>query len=193
MNKYKIFRNDTILENSKMILRPMKMADTEGFWKLTQDETMWIYFTSDLSKRGELENWVKEALDLFEKDIRLPFTIIDKESNSVAGSTSLMNYSIRDKRIEIGSTWIANQFQRKGINQESKKLLINYCFEELRVERLEFKTDVLNKAARGGLLKAGLLEEGILRSHTLMTHNRRRDTIYYSMLRGEWEKQSNDL
>ncbi len=181
------FRTDILLENSNVILRPMKITDLDNFWSLTQDESMWIYFTQNLSIKSELENWVKDALDQFNKDIRLPFTITDKESGSIAGSTSLINYSERDKRVEIGSTWISKAFQGKGINQLSKKLLINHCFEKLGIERLEFKTDVLNKAARGGLIKAGLFEEGILRSHTLMTNNRRRDTIYYSILRKEWE------
>jgi N-acetyltransferase len=35
--------------------------------------------------------------------------------------------------------------------------------------------------------KIGATEEGILRSHTLMHDGRRRDTIYYSILRPEWE------
>jgi len=53
-------------------------------------------------------------------------------------------------------------------------------------ERVEFKTDVLNMPARKALLKFGAKEEGVLRSHTLMNHNRRRDTIYYSVLKSEW-------
>jgi RimJ/RimL family protein N-acetyltransferase len=56
------------------------------------------------------------------------------------------------------------------------------------MKRVEIKTDVLNLPARKALQKIGAVEEGILRSHTLMTHGRRRDTIYYSFLEGEWEK-----
>ncbi len=64
--------------------------------------------------------------------------------------------------------------------------MIKYCFEELEFERVELKTDVLNLPARKAMIRLGLKEEGILRSHTLMTHNRRRDTIYYSVLKSEW-------
>jgi RimJ/RimL family protein N-acetyltransferase len=53
---------------------------------------------------------------------------------------------------------------------------------------VEFKTDVLNQKARKALLKIGATEEGVLRSHTLMPHGRRRDTIYYSVLRDEWDR-----
>ena len=34
--------------------------------------------------------------------------------------------------------------------------------------------------------KVGLIKEVVLRNHTLMTHNRRRDTLYYSVLKEEW-------
>ena len=65
--------------------------------------------------------------------------------------------------------------------------MLKYAFETLEFERVEIKTDVLNVPARKALLRIGAKEEGILRSHTLMTHGRRRDTIYYSILRSEWE------
>ena len=64
--------------------------------------------------------------------------------------------------------------------------MLQYAFESLNLERVEFKTDVLNLQARKALKKIGAIEEGILRSHTLMTNNRRRDTIYYSILKNEW-------
>jgi RimJ/RimL family protein N-acetyltransferase len=75
-----------------------------------------------------------------------------------------------------------------------KKLLLTFCFENIGLARVEFKTDVLNVQARKALKNIGAIEEGVLRSHTLMTRERRRDTIYYSILKQEWEyvKREND-
>jgi RimJ/RimL family protein N-acetyltransferase len=64
--------------------------------------------------------------------------------------------------------------------------MLQHAFGELEMLRVEFKTDVLNLPARQALLRLGATEEGVLRSHTLMTQGRRRDSIYYSFLRGEW-------
>jgi len=55
------------------------------------------------------------------------------------------------------------------------------------MQRVEIKTDVLNMAARKAVAKIGMVEEGILRSHTQMIRNRRRDSIFYSLLKSEWE------
>jgi RimJ/RimL family protein N-acetyltransferase len=51
---------------------------------------------------------------------------------------------------------------------------------------VEFKTDVLNERAKQGLRKVGGREEGVLRSHMTMWNDRRRDSIYFSVLKNEW-------
>ena len=165
----------------------MISEDYNSFERLTEDGSMWIYFTSDLSVKNELHIWIDTALDEIRNKSRLAFSIIDKSSGNPIGSTSFGNISDRDKRIEIGWTWISKEFQGKGINGQIKYLMLKYAFETIDIERVEIKTDVLNLPARKALLRIGAKEEGVLRSHSLMTHGRRRDTIYYSILRSEWE------
>jgi len=177
---------DLKLQTGNILLRPTIVEDIAGFAGLTTDKTMWIYFTNDLSDKTELENWVNDALIQKDNKTRLPFTIIDKKTNNLIGSTSFGNISYRDKRIEIGWTWLGKNFWGKGVNDEVKHLMFRYCFENLDFVRVECKTDVLNIPARKALTRMNMTEEGILRSHTLMTNNRRRDTIYYSILKTEW-------
>ena len=170
------------------MLRPLRSDDNKLFEKLTGNKSMWVYFTNDLSDIYELQNWTKTALMDIKDKIRLAFTIVEKSTGNVIGSTSFGNISSVDRRIEIGLTWITWEFQGKGINNQIKYLMLKYLFEKLDFERAEFKTDVLNLPARKALLRIGAKEEGVLRSHTLMAHGRRRDTIYYSVLRSEWEE-----
>ncbi|MFZ1291535.1 MAG: GNAT family protein [Melioribacteraceae bacterium] len=176
-----------ILENSNILLRPIKSTDFQDFPKITNDKSLWYYFTSDLSNIDELKIWVETAINDLQNKIRLPFTIFYKPENIIVGSTSFGNFSQRDSRIEIGWTWVSKNYQGKGINDQVKFLMLQYCFEKLNLVRVEFKTDVLNVYARNALKRIGAKEEGILRTHTLMTNNRRRDTIYYSVLKYEWQ------
>ena len=177
---------DLKLENETVLLRPTVKEDIPEFVDLTADRSMWTYFTHDLSNATELENWVKNALTEKKNKTRIPFTIIYKPTGTIAGATSFGNISVRDKRIEIGWTWLGKDFQGTGINKQVKYLMLSYCFDTLDFERVEIKTDVLNMPARKALLKMHITEEGILRSHTLMTSGRRRDTIYYGVLKQEW-------
>lgn len=94
--------------------------------------------------------------------------------------------SMHDLKLEIGWSWLGAGFRSSGINRHAKFAMMQYAFEEINFERVEFKTDVLNERARQGLRKIGGVEEGILRSHMTMWNNRRRSSIYYSVLKNEW-------
>lgn len=171
-----------VLQNESMMLRPLVMEDLALMLPLTSDPEMWKYYTHDLSTLEGIESWAAPAFN----QERLQFGVFDKETNQLMGSTAFGNISERDLRLEIGWTWLGKPFQSQGINQQMKQLMLTYCFEVLGLERVEFKTDVLNKQARQSLKNINAIEEGVLRSHTLMTRGRRRDTIYYSILKDEW-------
>lgn len=180
------FNHNIILENNTALLRPLMHRDEEGFSKIAFDADIWKFFTARILDLEELNKFIKTSLEDRERNFRYPFTIIQKASGEIAGSTSFGNVSIKDKRIEIGWTWLGKKFMGTGLNKECKFLLLQYAFEHLKFERVELKTDVLNKASRRAMEKIGAKEEGILRSHTLMHDGRRRDTIYYSILANEW-------
>ncbi len=174
------------IHSEKVILRPMNVNDFDKMKVLTNDTEMWYYFTADLSNEQILKNWIESAISELKDKKSLPFTIIDPTNDNIIGTTRIGNISETNNRVEIGWTWIAKKYQRTGINGHVKKLLFEYLFVETSTLRIEFKTDVLNIPARKAMEKVGLIKEGILRSHTLMTNDRRRDTLYYSLLKNEW-------
>jgi len=177
---------DLSLETSKVLMRPIEEADFETFHALAQDDDTWQYFTLNLADRSGLQQWMHMAFSERAANTRRPFTIIDKASGEVAGSMSLGNISHHDLRLEIGWSWLGKKFKGTGINFHSKFAMMRFAFENLQFERVEFKTDVLNERARAGLRKIGGVEEGVLRSHMTMWNNRRRSSVYYSVLKSEW-------
>lgn len=174
------------LETDKVLLRPIQHLDIASFTPITKDASLWKYFTFLLDDDTELQRWVELAIKEKEEGKRIPFTIIEKTSGIVCGSTSLGSISYYDQRIEIGWSWLGKQFQGTGINFHAKFLMLSYAFEILNWERVEIKTDNLNERAKQGLRKIGAKEEGVLRSHMQMPLNRRRDSIYFSILKTEW-------
>jgi len=148
-----------IIENSKVYLRILRKEDINSFKKITQDTSQWKYFTHDLSKPEILEKWVDDLLNDYANKKSVPFTIIDKETGKIVGSTSVINYSSEDKSIEIASTWLGKEFQGNGIIQISDKLLISCCFDNLDIKRVDFKVDTLNIPAKRSLLKIPGVQE----------------------------------
>lgn len=175
------------IETDKVLLRSMEAEDYEPFLQLTkQDEDMWEYFSLRLSDPVQLKQWVEDALKSKQAGTRLPFTIIDKSSGRIAGSSSIGNIAWYDKRLEIGWSWLAPEFRSTGVNRQAKFLLMQHSFETLAFERVEFKTGVYNMRARKGLEKIGGIEEGTLRSHSLLWNGNRRTSVFYSVLKDEW-------
>ena len=167
----------------------MRSGDFEEFLPLAKSAETWKYFYKDLSDESELRAWVDVAMKDMKEGRRMPFTIIDLDTKKICGSSSYGNISFYDKRIEIGWSWLGPEYIGMGVNKQVKFALLSFAFEVMKMERVEAKTDVLSERAKAGLLKVGMIPEGVLRSHTLMHGGRRRDTIYFSLLRSEWQER----
>jgi RimJ/RimL family protein N-acetyltransferase len=186
--EYETFFKDTlVLETSRVALRLMTQDDMEMLFAIAAPPEIWKYFTLELNKKNQLQQWMDTAFEERAEEKRMPFVIIDKEKNQICGCTSFGNISFYDKRLEIGWTWIGTASMGAGINHHAKFVLLSYVFDALRFERVEIKTDNLNERAKKALVHIGATEEGIFRSHMQMPHGRRRDSIYYSILKEEWE------
>jgi RimJ/RimL family protein N-acetyltransferase len=181
------FDKDIVLENNRVLIRPMQLADSENLLKVaTEDKSLVRYSPIQIHTPDFLNQYIESALKDRADKIRYAFTIFDKEKQQFAGSTSFGNIVNKDNRIEIGWTWIGRGFQKTGLNRNCKYLLMEYVFETLKFERLEFRTDERNLVSRKAIEGIGGKIEGILRSHMLMNDGYRRNTVFYSILLNEW-------
>lgn len=185
----KFFPDHFTLETPRVLLRLMTPQDYEAFLPLTKDEEIWRFFSKNLGDEQELKNWMRKSFSEREEGVRMPFTVIDKHSNEIVGSTHYLNISWYDKRLEIGSTWLGASFIGTGVNREAKFALLSFAFEVMKMERVEVRTDNLNERSKAALLKVGMKPEGVLRSHMQVHGDRRRDTLYFSIIRSEWPER----
>ena len=176
-----------ILENSKVLLRPIEQTDFQYLLPLALEDKKLLQFSpAPIYSETLLETYISTAIQLRETKNRYTFIVFDKLKLAYAGSTSFLNISNNDERLEIGATWYGKSFQRTGLNRQCKFLLLEYAFEILKAHRVEFKTDERNIASRTAIEKIGATYEGNLREHTLMYDGFRRNTVYYSILKNEW-------
>lgn len=181
------FTRNIVLQNESVLLRPMTEEDALYLQAVaTKDDDLVLYSPYRIHTPAFLRQFVIDSLADRQRGFRYPFVIFDKQKSLYAGSTSLANVSNKDKRLEIGWTWIGRDFQRTVINRTCKFLLLSYAFDVLGFERVEFKTDARNTASRTAIEKIGGQYEGALRSHTVMNDGFRRTTVYYSILKEEW-------
>ncbi|MFJ6837248.1 GNAT family N-acetyltransferase [Streptomyces sp. NPDC091209] len=176
----------TTLENEHVLLTPLSEADREGIRAVALDPEIWRYFTVVVGDDAAFEAFFDSNLAEHTAGRRAVYVITDRKSGRIAGSMSLLSFAEKDRRLEIGASWLGHDFRGKGINHWAKLLLLQHSFEVLEAERVEFKTDELNVQARKGLRNIGATEEGTLRSFNYMPGGRRRDAVFYSILRAEW-------
>lgn len=179
------FKSNIRLEYAGVVLRPWSPEDVGLLTKSATNPSIWKYTTSVLATEADVQTYVAQAIADREGKKRYSFAVCAK-SGEIVGSSSFGNFSEKDRRVEIGWTWLSPEYQGTGLNTIMKYLMVKYCFEELKVHRVEFKTDDANPRSCGALRKIGARREGVLRSHTLMHDNRYRDTAYYSILEDEW-------
>jgi RimJ/RimL family protein N-acetyltransferase len=184
---------NTTLANEHVLLRPVTAADQDALCAVSLDAGIWRYFVVRIDTPDDFAAFFAAGLTDLAAKRRIPYLVIDRNTDSVAGSMSFGNLAENDGRLEIGWSWLGVDFQGKGINRWAKFLLLEHAFERIGAERVEFKTDQLNTQARAGLRNIGATEEGVLRSFNPMPDGRRRDAVFYSVLRAEWPRVREQL
>ena len=182
------FTKDIQLENERVLLRPFMESDWVNLLEVATEDESLVQFSPYLIHTEEyIKEFINTAIKNRANKTHYSFIIFDKKTQTYAGSTSFWNLSNKDKRLEIGATWIGKEFQKTGLNRQCKFLLMSYAFDILEFERVELKTDERNTQSRNAIQKIGGQFEGIMRSHTLMNDGFRRSTVIYSILKNEWQ------
>ena len=174
------------LEGSHVRLEPLSESHHDALCAVGLDPELWKWIPIQVLDREQMMNYIRRELGEQAQGTSVPFATVERSSSTVVGATRFMNIDAANKRVEIGSTWIAGPWQRTAINTEAKYLMMRYAFETLGCNRVELKTDSLNDKSRNAILRIGAKQEGILRSHMTTWSGRLRDTVYFSVIAPEW-------
>ncbi len=183
------------LEGSVVRLEPIRYEHAELFWEVAKDdlEDIFRWIPYSMKTPEDFQRLIEKAFDEQERGESVVFATIERSSGRVIGSTRFMNIDRVNRRVEIGSTWIAPAWQRTRVNTEAKYLTLRHAFEVWRCMRVELKTDALNQKSRDAILRIGAKEEGTLRRHLISWTGRVRDTVYFSILDTEWPEVKSRL
>lgn len=179
-----------ILENDVVQLRPLQANDFEHLLPFALNEPeIWTYSLVQAGSRDLLKNYLDIALKAKSKGTEFPFIVFDKRSQSYAGSTRFYDIQPENKSLQLGYTWYGKAFQGGGLNKHCKYLLLEFAFEKLGMERVEFRADNDNKRSIAAMKSIGCKVEGVLRSNGFKPDGTRRDSIVLSILKDEWEQE----
>jgi RimJ/RimL family protein N-acetyltransferase len=182
------FSDHIILEDDLVLLRPLQESDFDNLLEISINEPeTWKYSLVGADGKENLIKYIQSAIKNREDKREFPFIVFDKKSQKYAGSTRFYDIQLEYKTLQLGFTWYGSAFRGTGLNKHCKFLLLQFAFETLGMERVEFRADNNNERSIAAMKSIGCKVEGVLRSH-MPTINKeiRRDSIVLSILRNEW-------
>ena len=181
--------SDYILENNRVLLRPLQSTDVDYLLPFSEQEPdLWTYSLVSAASKNNLQSYIEAAIQACAAQREYPFIVFDKLTNTYAGSTRFYDIQVFHQTLQLGYTWYGKEFQGTGLNRNCKYLLLEFAFEQMNMQRVEFRADNNNIRSIQAMKSIGCKEEGVLRSNCANKEGLRRDSIVLSILKKEWEE-----
>ena len=178
------------LEANGVRLEPLSFDHAAGLRAAAEDGELWNIRITSVPEPHQVEQYIATALEM---PHRRPFAVVDCASGAVMGTTSYHDIVPEIDRLEVGWTWYARSRQRSHVNSSCKLMLFTHAFERLGCAVVGLRTDNFNFASQAAIERLGAKKDGVLRHHHVRRDGSVRDTVIYSILRGEWPEIKRQL
>ncbi|AAY91323.2 N-acetyltransferase [Pseudomonas protegens] len=174
------------LEGPRIILRPLQRSDADALVNAARDGELWNLPFTVVPSPDTVERYLDVALEGRDAGSVLPFATVLRSTGEVIGCTRFWKIDRHNRKLEIGSTWIASRWQRSFVNSEAKYLMLCHAFDDMNCVRVQFTTDEINHTSRAAILRLGARQEGIVRHERIMPDGRKRNSVRFSIIDDEW-------
>lgn len=147
-------------------------------WRNSESVRNNFIFQGELT--SEMHNdWLDNKVAKGEVD---QFIIIDKSTGEPIGSTFLKDIDRINDKAEFGIFIGEENFRSKGYGTEATKIICEYGFKTLDLNKIMLRVVSTNEAAIKSYLKTGFKEEAYLIDE-IKINNKYIDIIYMSMIK----------
>lgn len=177
------------LQGERVSLESLDASLVDGLVAAFNPDTwpaIWRWYSVQIPDAAALRRFLEGLLREQSEGKTVAFAVRDRASGALIGSTRFMNIDAPNRRVEIGSTWYAPQWQRTWANTEAKRLMLAHAFDAWGCLCVQLQTDALNERSRRAIERLGARLDGVLRSHRVCDDGRVRDSAVYSIVRDEW-------
>jgi len=137
----------------------------------------------------EADEWFEEIQKLLKENINIRLGIFLNDG-TVIGDVALQGIDDKNRSCDLGIGIAKFTNRSKGYGTEALRLIIDYGFNNLGVERVTANTLEINIPAQKALEKLGFVLEGRARKAVYFAGTRR-DNLYYGLLVDEWRTVHN--
>jgi N-acetyltransferase len=179
---------DAVLQGETVRLTPTVDADLAELRTALDDERVWRHLPS--ARPGSTDEMRTLFAGLVERGF-WPWTLrltvpAGLAVGSVVGWSCFLEVDQHAARCEIGGTAYAVPVWGTAVNPEAKLLLLSYAFDELRMGRVQLKTDIRNVRSQRAIAGLGATYEGVLRRYQRRADGTVRDSVLFSVTAEDW-------
>jgi aminoglycoside 6-adenylyltransferase len=184
---YKLAGEPTILVGKTISLIPIEEKYLDELLLFSTNPLIWEHLPQEIFSREDLMKWYHQTKEDEATGKAFPFLIQDIQTLEILGSTRILDLDTVNRKAEIGWTWINPIYFGTKINSESKLLLMNYAFDGLKLNRIQFRADERNLRSQRAILKLGATFEGTLRNFKQRRDGSVGNSFLYSIISSEWK------
>ena len=172
--------NEPLLKTKRLILRPIKLRDLSIVQKYSLEDEFFRFL--DFHTKESVKEFVELAVvSDWNDNARFVITLKSETIGSVG-----LYINQKEKIAEIGYS-LSKKYWGQGIIPEAVRAVFRYGFMDMKLEKIFAQTDLLNLPSQSVMKKMNMQQEALLKKH-IISQNTRRDVVYYSILKSDWEK-----
>ncbi|MHB1067736.1 MAG: GNAT family N-acetyltransferase [Candidatus Nanopelagicales bacterium] len=168
-----------VLTGRHVTLAPATVEDSAELFGALDDDAVWAHVRD---RPVSADGWA-QAIAAAPEAGRFPWAV--RRGGQVVGTTSFLEASAVDARLEIGFTLYARDVWGTSVNPECKLLLLQWAFDR-GFGRVQLKTDIRNARSQQALARLGARYEGVLRRYQRRSDGSVRDTVLFSVTAEDW-------
>ena len=178
-----------IIESERLLLTKLQSTDIEKIIEYAgniQIAENTLNIPHPYEKKDALF-WINSANEGFKNKTQFSFAIRLRESNEFIGGIGL-KINKRFDRAELGY-WLGEPFWNEGYTTEAVKMLLDFGFNELALNKIFAFHAVENEASGKVMIKNGMIEEGLLKDH-FKKGTEYKTAKQYRLTKSEFEKRT---
>ena len=172
------------LTDGVVLLRPYGSGDVERLYQAARESitemSPWMPWCHADYSIEESRAWLELRAEAWEKGTEYEFAITDAKDGSFLGGCGLNHIDRVNCRAALGY-WVRTSRTKRDVASAAARLLAQFGFKKLKLNRIEVKAAVGNKASQRVAEKIGARREGILRNR-MVVHDRVYDMVLFSLI-----------
>jgi len=175
------------IETENLILRKITPDVCDFVFGLQEEEAIKNFFGLETDEQFAKEKERQEQGRTMYNRSFVNFQLIDKKTNQIIGACGFHTWCLDHARAEIGYNLNHDHYKGKGIMTEALKAVVQYGFEEMKLNRIEALIAPNNEPSIRLVQKLGFVKEGHLRQH-YCKNNIMEDSLFFSLLKHEYQQ-----